>query len=173
MFISLYFERTGGCEDWNLQMTNFISWPCSLQIRVIKQTKRSCSFPMNGYTAAPTLKPVPFWVEALYTCDLHHIVADQCMSPPPITVMPTHLDKRMPVGDRFPWICEHLTPVVSTQAVCIVTDSTHSNHLIMAHAGGAGEREGEEMWSRQTCFPKIMLHYILRGGRNYMKQFVR
>lgn len=60
----------------------------------------------------------------------------------PITVKSPHLNERMPVGDRFSGTCEHFTPVVSTEAVCIVANSTHTNDLIMAYAVGAeGGRE--------------------------------
>lgn len=50
-----------------------------------------------------------------------------------------HLNQRMPVGHRFPWIGQHFTPVLSAQGVCIVANTTHSDDLIMAHAVGAEE----------------------------------
>lgn len=57
-----------------------------------------------------------------------------------VTVRSPHLNKRMPVGDRFSRICEHFTPVVSTEAVRIVANSTHADDLVMAYTVGAGER---------------------------------
>lgn len=53
----------------------------------------------------------------------------------------THLNQRMPVGHRFPWICQHFTPVLSAQVVCVVADTTHADDLVMAHAVGAEEEE--------------------------------
>lgn len=63
----------------------------------------------------------------------------------PIKVKSSHLNNRMPVGDRFSGTCEHFTPVVSTEAVCIVANSTHTDDLIMSYTVGAGEEEREEM----------------------------
>lgn len=56
----------------------------------------------------------------------------------------THLNQRMPVGHRFPWICQHFAPVLSAQVVRIVADATHADDLIMAHAAGAEEEEDEK-----------------------------
>lgn len=58
----------------------------------------------------------------------------------PITVKSPHLNKRMPVGDRFSRICEHFTPVVSTKVVCIIANPAHADDLIMAYTVGAGGR---------------------------------
>lgn len=64
-----------------------------------------------------------------------------------ITVKSAHLNDWMPVGDRFPGTREHFTPVVSTQAVCIIANSTHSNDFIMADAVSVQEGESE----KKTC----------------------
>ncbi|TNN75807.1 hypothetical protein EYF80_013954 [Liparis tanakae] len=61
-----------------------------------------------------------------------------------IPVKSAHLNDRMPVGDRFPGTREHFTPVASTQAVCIVANSTHSDDFIMADAVPAQEGESEK-----------------------------
>lgn len=53
-----------------------------------------------------------------------------------IRVESPHLHKRMPVGDRFSWICEHFTPVFPTKVVCVVTNTTHTDHLVVAYAVG-------------------------------------
>lgn len=50
----------------------------------------------------------------------------------------------MPVGHRFPWICQHFAPVLSAQVVRIVADATHADDLIVAHAAGAEEEEDEK-----------------------------
>lgn len=47
----------------------------------------------------------------------------------------------MPVGDRFSRICEHFTPVVPTEAVCIIANPTHTNDLVMANTVGTEEKE--------------------------------
>lgn len=42
------------------------------------------------------------------------------------------------MGDRFSRIGEHFTPVVSTEAVCVIANPTHTDDLIMSDTGGAG-----------------------------------
>lgn len=61
-----------------------------------------------------------------------------------VAVESSHLNERMPVGDRFSRICEHFTPVVSTEVVCIVANSTHTDDLIMAYTVGT-RREKDAM----------------------------
>lgn len=61
------------------------------------------------------------------------------------------------MGDRFSRICEHFTPVVSAEVVCIVADSTHANDLIMAYAVGAGEEEKKHDHN-QLCITKVSMH---------------
>lgn len=58
-----------------------------------------------------------------------------------VTEMSPYLDNWMPVGNRFSGTREHFTPVVSAEAVCIITNSAHTNDLIMAHSVGTGGRE--------------------------------
>lgn len=88
------------------------------------------------------------------------------------TVKSPHLNKRMPVGDRFSRICEHFTPVVSAEVVCIVADSTHTNDLIMAYAVGAGGKEIKHDHN-QTCIPKIMIYYILTVKKEKQTEAVK
>lgn len=72
----------------------------------------------------------------------------------PITIKLPHLNERMPVGDRFTGIREHFTPVVSTEAVCVVANSTHTNDLIMAYTVSAGGR-GRERNNVITTYPAL------------------
>lgn len=89
-----------------------------------------------------------------------------------ITVRSPHLNKRMPVGDRFSRIREHFTPVVSPEVVCIVADSTHANDLIMAYTVGAEGKEVKHDHS-QSCIPKIMMYYIMRVKRQKQTEAVK
>lgn len=61
----------------------------------------------------------------------------------PITEKSSHLNKRMPVGDRFSGICEHFAPVGTAEVVCIIANSTHTDDLIMAYTIGTGGKEKE------------------------------
>ena len=83
----------------------------------------------------------------------------------PITVTSPHLNKRMPVGNRFSGICQHFTPVIPTEVVCIVANSTDTNDLIMAYTIGVGGREKKERDHHQLCIPKFMMHCILSSER--------
>lgn len=67
----------------------------------------------------------------------------------------------MPVGDRFSRICEHFTPVVSTEVVCIIANPTHTNDLIMAYTVGAIGKE-KTFDHSLLCNVKIMMHKGLR-----------
>lgn len=62
-----------------------------------------------------------------------------------ITVKSPHLNKRVPVGDRFSRICQHFIPMISAKGVRIVANATHTDDLIMAYTVGAGGREKKEM----------------------------
>lgn len=73
----------------------------------------------------------------------------------------------MPVGDRFSRICEHFTPVASTEVVCIIANSTHANDLIMAYAVGAGRRETENDFDLHCVLEKINKHLKLEKKKNW------
>lgn len=69
-----------------------------------------------------------------------------------ITEKSTHLNERMPVGDRFSGICEHFIPVFSTKAVCIIANSAHTDDLIMAYSIGARGKERKDVITAFTVF---------------------
>lgn len=52
-----------------------------------------------------------------------------------------HLNKRVPVGDGFAGIREHLAPVVAAEVVCIVANATHADDLVVADTASAGGKD--------------------------------
>lgn len=64
-----------------------------------------------------------------------------------------YLHQGVPVCDGFPWVGQHLVPVVPAQAFSVDPHAADSYNLIVAHSGG--ERKGLVLVTR---------HAVRKGG---------